>query len=76
MNTNDLTTFWLVMTAGSLSLVLFIIAGNYILNAIKTISLARMPRTGNLLRRKVERNPNIICSLPIHEEARPEQKLW
>jgi hypothetical protein len=86
MNTNDLEMLSLAVLAGSVSLTLFIIAGNYILNALRTLSSAQAlsmgkspgtqrPPNGSQ-QRKVQINPNIICLLPIHEEKRPEARLW
>lgn len=80
MNTNDLGMFLLLMAVGSASFILFVIAGGFIRNILKTPLPARITKTAQgarlSLRRKASMNPNIICMLPIHEEKRTEERLW
>jgi len=79
MNTNNLVVFLPALLAGSVGLVLFIIAGSSILNAFKTrswVRIAQIRPNEVQFRRKRPVNPNIICMLPMHEEKRPDQKLW
>ena len=79
MNTNNLVVFLPALLAGSVGLILFIITFNSILNAFKARSFARTTqvRPNDVqFRRRRPVNPNIICMLPVHEEERPEQRLW
>ena len=73
------------VVVAALSLTLFIYLGNRILGFFKSLDTARLkqgarnfypsPSNPKTRRRKIETKANIICSLPIHQAARPEAPL-
>jgi len=85
MNIHDIETLLIGMVVSTLILTLFIYLGNLILNFPK-ISDPSRSKKGNQnfkaktsksenLRKKIELNPAIICSLPIYQAGRPEAPL-
>jgi hypothetical protein len=85
MNTNDLTIFFLAMTAGASALVFFSFACHALINILKTADPIRtLPtntnrdRAATLLaeRRKLETIPTVTCAMPITVQVRVEGRLW
>jgi hypothetical protein len=79
MNTIDLGVFLPLMVAVAVAFVLFLISSGSILMALETRPCASKTQTVTTdieERRKLPVRPNIICMLPMHEEKRPEQRLW
>lgn len=85
MNTQGIEILLIGMVVSTLSLTLFIYLGNRILNFLKVPDSPKLKQgmqdldTTKLeyenMRKKIVSKPNIICSLPIHEESRPEAPL-
>lgn len=86
MNTNNIEMLLVGLAATAVSLTLFIYLGHLVLNFLKISAPPRILQSrinsdakasgrGNL-RRKIESKPTIICSLPMHQEARQEMPLY
>jgi hypothetical protein len=78
----DGTEAILIGTAVSgLLLTLFICVGKRALNLFEGSNQSRPNIDGPAFgpesrRKKIARHPAVICSLPIHQTARPEAPLW
>jgi hypothetical protein len=79
MNTNSIEFFLAAAAVGIINLVLFIFLRSRLLNFFKAPDLARVPvkiSSPENMRRRTRHRPTIICSLPIHQQARPEMPLY
>ena len=85
MKTNGIEMIFIGMIISTLSLTLIFYLGKRILDFLKAHDQPKLKpnahnynaaslESGNP-RKKVETKPNIICSLPIHQESRPEAPL-
>jgi hypothetical protein len=85
MNTHDIEILLIGMVISSLSLTLFVYLGNTIFNFLKVAGPARYllnkrnskaeTSISEKRRRRDESQLTLVCSLPIHQEKRPEAPL-
>lgn len=85
MNTNEMKILLTVSIAGAISLILFAYLRRFFY-LLKTSNQAQPLQNGKRFdgrnsnlknrRRRIESNPNVICSLPMHQESRPEMRMY
>jgi hypothetical protein len=73
------------IVGSAVTLTLFIYLANLAFNFLKIPALAQISQSRKIfetkalrprnMRKKIESKPTIICSLPIHQEARQEMRL-
>lgn len=86
MNTQDIETVFIGFIVSIMSLTLFIYLANIVFGFLKISDLqltsankrrSNAETAGSVKgRKRIESKPTIICSLPIHQEARKEMPLF